>query len=329
MAALTVEATVETTAADLVDDDYTQSRARNWILFAIFALLFHLLLYFLKPLFPAYTSTTPPRIEVQQVDPKKLEAIKRQWERERQKSLLLSKDKSPPQDAPRPKDARYFSDRNRIFEKEQRARQTDVLPHAGNGTADHPSQPAAAPPKAASAQRAAPLAKLGIPMHLDRSSQPPPPPNPQADHASTGGEQRGADQDINDRTLPEGGENLLNTEQSVYYSFYARLYEAIAPIWQSMVREQPQEHISAGDYTTQVTVLINADGDLVGIEQHTSSGIRQFDQAVERAWRKIGHFPNPPHGLINGQGVVATGWTFTVRLSNDIGLQAMPPSRSY
>ena len=44
------------------------------------------------------------------------------------------------------------------------------------------------------------------------------------------GGQDGGDQAIMDRTLPEGSENLLKAQESVFYSFYSRLYEAIAPI---------------------------------------------------------------------------------------------------
>jgi hypothetical protein len=231
------------------------------------------------------TTSTPPKIEVQQIDPSKIEDIRRRWA-EKEKSLLLDKNKDLPGEKEPPADARYLSDKNRRVEKEQRAKNTDVLPN---------------PETTPEQKQKAPLAKFGLPLNINKQAAPP---------------KIAADQATLERMLPEGGENLLNTQESVFYSFYARLYEAVAPIWQSRVRAvQYQRQIKPGDYTTVIDAVFNKDGELVEVRFLKNSGILDFDNAAEMCWRKIGRFPNPPKGLLDESGLIHTGWTFTVNVS--------------
>lgn len=140
--------------------------------------------------------------------------------------------------------------------------------------------------------------------------------------------QSGADQAIRDQQLPQGSENLLNSQESVYYSFYARLYEAIAPIWQSRIREVPfRRRILPGDYSTQVIIVLDQFGNLLQIYREQSSGVREFDEAVNQSWQKIERFPNPPRGLLNSKNQVQIGWVFTVQVNPGARLQYLPPER--
>ena len=99
---------------------------------AILALLFHVLVLFPKIPGMLFDSTahTPPRIDIHQVDPHKLEQIRKQW-KSREKALLLDKNLKSPTAAEPPPDARYMSDRNIRVEKEQRAKQTAIIPKTG------------------------------------------------------------------------------------------------------------------------------------------------------------------------------------------------------
>jgi protein TonB len=141
----------------------------------------------------------------------------------------------------------------------------------------------------------------------------------------------GGEQYVADKNLPEGSENLLNAEESVYYSFYARLYDAIGPIWASRLREISQTaRVQPGDYTTSVDVVLDPEGNLVEVRLLQSSQVREFDEAVHSSWSKIGKFPNPPKGLIKEDGKVHTGWNFTVQVGGGgAGLMLMPPERAY
>lgn len=184
-------------------------------------------------------------------------------------------------------------------------------------------------PKAEAQKQTQPLPELGnlgVPLHLDR----PAPPAPQKAEVQRNNGDEGGDQAVLDRDLPQGSENMLNAEESVFYSFYSRMYEAIAPVWQSHIRTvASQQHVAAGDYTTVVDVILDKDGNLVGVRQMHSSGVPAFDHAVDAALQKAGHFPNPPKDLLNAQGEVHTGWTFTVQLAQGTGFNFAPPERVY
>jgi TonB family protein len=294
-----------------------------WILAALFALLFHALL--LIPKIPGFffdaKPLPPPRVDIKQVDPRKLEAIRKQW-KAREKQLLI--DKSAPAASEPPADARYMSDRNIRVDKEQRAKQTAVIPKAGRPGEPQPAHPPPPPPKA---QRRLPeLGNLGVKLPAAPRRSPPP---RQAAAASNSGDEAGS-QAIRDPSLPEGSENLLNAQESVYYSFYSRLYEAIGPVWQSKVRTAARmRRLQPGEYTTHVDVVLDANGNLVGVQQLSSSGIPEFDQAADSAWRRIGRFPNPPTDLLDEKGQIHTGWTFTVQLNQGMNLDYLPPERTY
>ncbi len=312
--------------------DPPRGSRRAWILALLAALLLHALalespwvklLTHLRP-------SPPARVEVQQVDPTKLDSIRRKW-RESEKSLLLQKDKSrSKEEVPPPPDARYQSDRNIRVEKEQRARRTDVLPRPGSGSA----------PKSDSAPRGRaapvpPLSHLGVPFRLGKSPRTAPQtaerskPDTHTPETPAGVAQAGADQAILDDKLPEGGENLLNAQESVYYSFFARMYETIGPMWRSRISGiSPRPRLERGDYTTQVEVVMDAQGNVLDIKLVRGSGVAEFDQVVAAAGRAAQQFPHPPRGLLGSDGRVHTGWTFTVRMSPGFGLYYAPPERN-
>ncbi len=313
-------------------------RRRHWIIAALLALLFHALLLFprIPGLLFSPSALMPPRIDIKQVDPRKLEQIRRQWH-DREKQLLLDKNLHAPTAAEPPPDARYMSDRNIRVEKEQRAKQTTVMPKPGTpgepAARSQPEQPKTEPREQHRSRTRLPdLGDLGVPLPA-APREPPPRPRVQASHldgsAVNGGEDGGS-QYVRDPNVQEGSENLLNAQESVYYSFYSRLYEAIGPVWQSKIRQAARtRRLQPGEYTTSVDVVFDKSGNLVAVNQLHGSGIDEFDKAAATSWRAIGRFPNPPTGLLNEEGQVHTGWTFTVQLSQGMNLESMPPERVY
>lgn len=276
---------------------------RVWVLILLIAVFFHLLLYALKPTWKSVAP--PPPVEIQPIDPAKLEAIRRKWKNQESKQLLLNKDKSAPRAKDAPPDAKYFSDRNIRVEKEQRARRADVMPRQGQ-------------------QQQPSLGNLGVPL----PEAPRDLPRQTIQKQSRAQVAPDADQALLDKSLPEGSENLLNAQESVYYSFYARLYEAIGPIWQSRIREIPHRRgIGPGEYSTLVDVVLDREGNLLEVRRLRSSGIPELDQAVDQSWFRVRQFPNPPAGLLNDRGEVHTAWTFNVQIGNGPHLQYQPPRR--
>ncbi len=261
----------------------------------------------------------PTKVEVKTIDTAELEAIRQKWQKQ---SLLLNKDKSLPREKVAPKDARYFSDRNTKVEREQRANKTAILPNMGA------KQTAPAQERRSEAHKTPrnhlSLSRLGIPFRFDEAV-----PRPLEQRMRQRPNQETGDQAILDQSLPYGSENLLNTAESVYYSFYSRMYETIGPIWQSRIRSAlGPKRVLPGDYSTIVDVVLDENGNLIEIIQKTSSSVREFDAAVEQAWREAKRFPNPPKGLVNPKNEVHTGWTFTVHMGDGF-FQYAPPTRNY
>lgn len=329
----------------LTSDLKPERRWGLWILLLLLTLLIHFL-FFLTHV-DWGTPKAPPRVDVEKVDPQKLDEIRRHW-REQEKSLLLNKNQPRAEQAP--DNAKYLSDRNIHVEKEQRAREHVIQPKPGAPTQPHEmakpqtqphsqSQPQAqAQPKSQSHAHGLPqLGNLGVPFRLGEQPKQLARQRSQADSSQAAAmpphsnSQEGGEQYIADKNLPAGSENILNAEESVYYSFFARLYDAIGPIWASRLREiSNSTRVQPGDYTTAVDVVLDREGNLVEVRIMQSSRVREFDEAVNTAWSRIGKFPNPPSGLIKEDGKVHTGWNFTVQVGGGGGgLMLMPPERAY
>jgi outer membrane biosynthesis protein TonB len=327
---------------ELDDPEPWQRRWRIWATIILLALLAHVL--FMATDIDWTTASKPAPVELKTIDPAKLNEIRNKWRNNQQKQLLIDTEKNTPSAKEASDKAKFMSDRNIVVEKEQRAKQTDVMPKAGApgaATTESSEQKKktsprtvtkSAPPKKATQSDIPLLKDLGIPLNLSAKTHPeeeeaPPQNSPnQANPSRSGG--GGANQWVDDQTMPEGSENLLNAQESVYYSFYSRLYEAIAPVWSSKVQEAAYAaRVQAGDYTTVVDVVLNKEGDLVEVRQLKSSGVREFDSVVEPSWRKIGRFPNPPSGLLGSDGNLHMAWSFTMRVGEG-GVSFLPPSRA-
>ncbi|RYD66095.1 MAG: hypothetical protein EOP84_31405, partial [Verrucomicrobiaceae bacterium] len=256
------------------------------------------------------------------------EAIRKQW---KDRALLLNTDPSTKDpNAAAPDEARYDSDRNRKVEKETRARITDVLPKPGApGAAGSPAKPKAAPQPQT---KPIPLANLSN-LHMPGPNQLREKQSPQDDSSSADqgqGAQGGSAQSLLDPSLAQGDQNVLNTQESKYYSFYSRIYESLAPLWQSRVRTAAiNARLSPGEYMTRAEVILDAEGNYQETRIVQSSGVRGIDDAIDQAWKRIPRFPNPPKDLIGPDGLIHMGWTFNLSLDSSAGLQYLPPQRNY
>ncbi len=217
------------------------------------------------------------------------------------KKLLLSQRNETSKESDAPENARYFSDRNQSVDRETRAR---AVPGTDISRLQSPS--------------------LRKSLQLDHSSLSDGPLVPQ----STSNQRLGTFQELPDRNLSEGAENLLNTVQSVHYSFYSRMYGALAPIWQSMIRNaRPDRPLLPGDYTVIATLVLDEHGNLIDIVFRERSGVPQFNDAVIASAQKVSRFPNPPRELIDSRREVRTMWSFTVNVDEHSLLRLAPPRR--
>jgi outer membrane biosynthesis protein TonB len=125
-----------------------------------------------------------------------------------------------------------------------------------------------------------------------------------------------------------GDFNALNTRESVYYSFYSRIYRQIAPLWNRHVREAAERvALAPAEYTTIVEAVLDRRGDLLRLDFVAPSGVAALDRAVEDSWKKAERFPNPPAGLLEASGEVRLKWKYTVDASGSSGLFFPSPRR--
>lgn len=285
---------------------------RLWI--GVFTALFiHLIfLMFSKKLL--FHTSERPKIEISTLSPEKLMQYKKEWEK---KSLLLNKDTSPIDPSiPAPKNAKFSSDRNRAVKKEERAKVTSENPGA--------LTPQPSPSKRVSEKtKTIPALKSLSPFGRRALPQQNQPDTPAA-------ALKGGNQIIQDNSIPLGSENILNTEENHYYSFYSRVFEVTNPLWQSYARSALRsKRFNMGSYLTKAEILLDREGNFVEVRILSSSGEKILDDAIEKTWKKIARFPNPPKDLILEDGYVHTGWSFQVNIDEHAGFQALPPERDY
>ncbi len=285
----------------------------RWLALALLAILIHVAaLQFMPSLFrPA----PPPPVEVDRIDPAKLNAIKQQW---KSRKFLLAKDPSETNpDSAAPKNARYESDRNRSVERETQGRKQNVIPN----TSGDPNAKSQSPKKPA--PKKIPLSNLSNFQGLPR-----PGPRPEEREPRRGRPGETADQSIDDPNLPVGAETMLNTVESVYYSFYARLFEQLGPLWQSNARDAAYRRTYApGEYRTLAEIILDSEGSYVETIIRESSGEPELDGTIHRAWTRVPRYPNPPRGLIKSDGKIHLLIGFTFTIDNQRNWQYVPPER--
>jgi TonB family protein len=142
-------------------------------------------------------------------------------------------------------------------------------------------------------------------------------PGPKAPDSQKNGDPSQSDDYLKD--VNTGMQTLLSTREFVYYSYYARIKEAIRQHWEPNVREkvkiiyrQGRSIASAKDRVTQVLVTLNDKGELIKVEILTQSGIEQLDNAAVEAFKAASPFPNPPKGMVEPDGTIKIRWDFVL-----------------
>jgi len=121
----------------------------------------------------------------------------------------------------------------------------------------------------------------------------------------------------NDLLQEESGEFLaLNTKEYLYAGYLNRIRRLVNFYWQQNLDNMPSGvRLARPRYTTEVHSILNADGALEFIEVVAASGSDPLDDAVVRAFRLAGPFPNPPEGLVQKDGrVYLPEMDFTVQI---------------
>ncbi|MGZ3771260.1 MAG: TonB family protein [Bdellovibrio sp.] len=117
-----------------------------------------------------------------------------------------------------------------------------------------------------------------------------------------------------------GLETVLNTREFKYYSYYNRIRKQLAQHWEGRVREKLTKLFKEGrapaatnkDRVTKLMIVLNDRGTLVNVQVVNDSGISDLDDAAIEAFRAAAPFPNPPKGIIEGDGTVKIRWDFVL-----------------
>lgn len=117
-----------------------------------------------------------------------------------------------------------------------------------------------------------------------------------------------------------GLETVLNTREFKYYSYYNRIRRQLSQHWEGRVREKLSKLFKEGrapaatnqDRITKLMITLNDKGTLVRVQVLSDSGIRDLDDAAIEAFRAAAPFPNPPKGIVEGDGTVKIRWDFVL-----------------
>lgn len=117
-----------------------------------------------------------------------------------------------------------------------------------------------------------------------------------------------------------GLETLLNTREFKYYSYYNRIRKQLSQHWEGRVREKLTKLFKEGrapaatnkDRITKLMIVLNDRGTLVRVQILSDSGVRDLDDAAIEAFRAAAPFPNPPKGIVEGDGTVKIRWDFVL-----------------
>ncbi|MBK7844747.1 MAG: hypothetical protein IPJ71_13840 [Bdellovibrionales bacterium] len=117
----------------------------------------------------------------------------------------------------------------------------------------------------------------------------------------------------------EGEFTSLNTDQFLYYTFFARVNEQVRTRWVNAMAEYSSSlsnnelgKLALTPRITVVEVLLQSDGYLKDILINKESGSRGLDQTAILAFSKSAPFLNPPTDMIKEDGLIHLIYSFRV-----------------
>lgn len=121
------------------------------------------------------------------------------------------------------------------------------------------------------------------------------------------------------KDVKTGIQTLLSTREFVYYAYYQRIRSKIRQHWEPNIREKVKKVFQSGrsiassrDRTTQVIIILNPQGSLINVQVLGESGIKDLDDAAIEAFKAAEPFPNPPKGIVEGDGTIKIRWDFVL-----------------
>lgn len=119
--------------------------------------------------------------------------------------------------------------------------------------------------------------------------------------------------------VAESDQTALNTREYRFFGYYERIRAKLDGAWISVLRRKLGKFFAAGrhlandmDHTTRVLVVLNPKGEVIRVQVVSQSGTMDLDDAAVEAFNDAGPFPNPPKGLVDGNGEIQVPWEFVI-----------------
>jgi protein TonB len=184
-------------------------------------------------------------------------------------------------------DAKFQSDKNRIYNRETKARNVDKFFQGSRGNRKISLSDLSAYPKGFN-----PLKKRGGPSKASST-------------------------DDFLKNIKTSDHTYLNTTDNKYYGFYQRVKSKLEGFWYRKIREEElsshqKGRVFGADLITRLKIVLSDKGELINIALISSCGIREFDQAAIESIKEAAPFQNPPRGLVK-KGKIFLNWGFVIK----------------
>ncbi len=118
------------------------------------------------------------------------------------------------------------------------------------------------------------------------------------------------------RDVDEGVTNVLASKRNLYASFFNRMSARVSEHWEpeavNKAADPNQKIYGTSARTTVLWVQLDEQGTVTKIVVKRSSDAEHLDEEAIRALKAAAPFPNPPEGLIDGEGHIEFDFGFTL-----------------
>lgn len=133
--------------------------------------------------------------------------------------------------------------------------------------------------------------------------------------------------------LEEGDATALNTSEFKFATFFNRMKTEIGHEWFPRVRNAQHARDPEGsmffykDRTVALGITLDAEGRVKDVSVLETSNVDFFDRVALDSVRAAQPFPNPPNGLLGGDGEASFSFSFTLVAGDRPRLRWMRPPR--
>jgi len=121
------------------------------------------------------------------------------------------------------------------------------------------------------------------------------------------------------KDLDKGPQTTLTTREFLYYTYFKRIKGRIAQYWEPSIKKKIAKMVSQGrriasteDRKTKLIIILNNQGNLIGVKVIGDSGVQDLDDAAVEAFKSAAPFPNPPEGIVEQDGTIQIRWDFVL-----------------